>query len=385
MAGPQQSGFDVNAARSAGYSDDEILQHLTETRNYDVNSALQSGYSKSDVINYLSGSQPTPPKSFWTKVKEAVAPRAYNQVSGFVPRQQGTPEELPGVFEGHPENMAGFVDMSGGEMVRGAKDIAQGNIAKGGHRIIQGAGAATVPLLPFLGPTVAVNPALALRVAAGGVGGSFIGQKGAEAFGATPDQQALAGDIGGLVGGYGAGKLPSFLSKVNPSALKAGAGQAFNAVRDIAGSNAVDVEGAGQAALSAKELQDVGRTMPRTMQKFLQRVTAPDAEPLTYKEARDFYSAASEISANERNNLTPAMQKALNDYRRALGGAIQQTADNAGVGTQYGQAMTDYAKAKRLEDTWGTVWGVTKKRIIPAALGGGAAAAGYKIYKDFAE
>src|SRR5438270_40577 len=48
-------GFDVNAARQAGYSDDEILSHLTQTRNFDVNSAIQSGYSKAAIINHLSG------------------------------------------------------------------------------------------------------------------------------------------------------------------------------------------------------------------------------------------------------------------------------------------------------------------------------------------
>src|SRR5262249_12322137 len=47
-------GFDINAARQAGYSDDEILAHLTQTRNFDVNRAVSSGYSKDEIINYLS-------------------------------------------------------------------------------------------------------------------------------------------------------------------------------------------------------------------------------------------------------------------------------------------------------------------------------------------
>ena len=60
MADPQQqSGFDVNAARQAGYSDDEILGHLTQTRNFDVNGALSAGYSKADIIDHLS-STPSP-------------------------------------------------------------------------------------------------------------------------------------------------------------------------------------------------------------------------------------------------------------------------------------------------------------------------------------
>jgi hypothetical protein len=55
MPGPQQSGFDVNAARQAGYSDDEILSHLTQTRSYDIGGALKAGYSKGEIIDHLSG------------------------------------------------------------------------------------------------------------------------------------------------------------------------------------------------------------------------------------------------------------------------------------------------------------------------------------------
>ena len=50
------AGFDVNAARQAGYSDDEILAHLTATRSFDVSGAMKSGYSKPEVIDYLSTS-----------------------------------------------------------------------------------------------------------------------------------------------------------------------------------------------------------------------------------------------------------------------------------------------------------------------------------------
>ena len=47
-------GFDLSAARKAGYSDDEILKHLTETRKFDIAGALNAGYSKSDIISYLA-------------------------------------------------------------------------------------------------------------------------------------------------------------------------------------------------------------------------------------------------------------------------------------------------------------------------------------------
>ena len=46
--------FDVNQARQSGYTDDEILQHLTQTRSFDISNAQKSGYSKSEIIDYLS-------------------------------------------------------------------------------------------------------------------------------------------------------------------------------------------------------------------------------------------------------------------------------------------------------------------------------------------
>jgi len=214
-------------------------------------------------------------------------------------------------------------------------------------------------------------------------------QKGAELLGANPEQAQFAGDLGGIAGGYGAAKLPSFLSGFGPSALKAGAGASLNAAADVAGANPVDVEGAGQSALDALDKSAVGRRMPRTMQRFLQRVAAPDAEPLTYDEAREFYQAAGELSANERNGLTPSMQRLLNQFKSQLGSAIQQTADNAGVGSQYAQGMTDYAKARRLEDTWETVWDATKKNLLPGLIKGLGVGAGgtaaYGIYKAVAK
>src|SRR5262249_24720468 len=118
---------------------------------------------------------------------------------------------------------------------------------------------------------------------------------------------------------------------------------------------------------------------------FIQRVTVPNADPLTYDEAREFYQAAGELSANERNGLTPSMQRLLDSYRAQLGQAIQQTADNAGVGTEYGRAMQGYAKAKRLEDTWDTIWDATKKNLVPGLIKGLGVGAGgtaaYGVYR----
>ncbi len=48
--------FNVDAARKAGYSDDEILSHLTTSRKFDIAGALNGGYSKPEIIQHLSSS-----------------------------------------------------------------------------------------------------------------------------------------------------------------------------------------------------------------------------------------------------------------------------------------------------------------------------------------
>jgi len=46
--------FDVDAARKAGASDDDILNYLNHDRSYDTSAALQSGASKAQIIEYLA-------------------------------------------------------------------------------------------------------------------------------------------------------------------------------------------------------------------------------------------------------------------------------------------------------------------------------------------
>lgn len=47
-------GFDVKAARQAGYSDSEIAAHLAEDQNFDLAGATQAGYTPEEIINELA-------------------------------------------------------------------------------------------------------------------------------------------------------------------------------------------------------------------------------------------------------------------------------------------------------------------------------------------
>jgi len=61
--------FDVAGARKAGYSDAEILTHLTSTRKFDVAGARKSGYNDTEIIDYLSKSKaPTKQSSVFSSI-----------------------------------------------------------------------------------------------------------------------------------------------------------------------------------------------------------------------------------------------------------------------------------------------------------------------------
>ena len=49
--------FDVAAARSEGYSDQEIAEHLAKSKGYDLPNALKEGYTPAQVIEHLAGTK----------------------------------------------------------------------------------------------------------------------------------------------------------------------------------------------------------------------------------------------------------------------------------------------------------------------------------------
>lgn len=48
-------GFDIEGARKAGYSDDEIMKGLADEQKFDIDGALKSGYSKQEILDHLTG------------------------------------------------------------------------------------------------------------------------------------------------------------------------------------------------------------------------------------------------------------------------------------------------------------------------------------------
>ncbi len=55
---PRSTGFDVEGAKKAGYSDAEIANHLAAEAGFDAAAARKAGYSDQDLISHLSASAP---------------------------------------------------------------------------------------------------------------------------------------------------------------------------------------------------------------------------------------------------------------------------------------------------------------------------------------
>jgi hypothetical protein len=105
-----------------------------------------------------------------------------------------------------------------------------------------------------------------------------------------------------------------------PSEARAGAAfdQVMGAVRNVP----IDVAAPGQVALNIQQLAKAGGAMPKVVRDFLNRVTDPKQPPLTFEPARDFYSNASRLSADEFDGLTPNMKRQVGNFRDALDNSL---------------------------------------------------------------
>lgn len=63
--------FDLDGARKAGYSDDEIIDYLSKQNRFDASGALKSGYQKDEVINHLMSIETMPKEQEW-KFKDGI-------------------------------------------------------------------------------------------------------------------------------------------------------------------------------------------------------------------------------------------------------------------------------------------------------------------------
>jgi hypothetical protein len=126
-------------------------------------------------------------------------------------------------------------------------------------------------------------------------------------------------------------------------------------------------------------------TMPPcgvNLNKFLNRITSPKFGPLTYEEARDYYSLIGNLSANEKMNLPSMVKRDVDTMLAGLKTDVGNAADQVGRGADYYSAMNQYRQGAQLQDLkQGAKDAVVGPIVKGAAYGIGGTAAGGAAYK----
>lgn len=88
--------FDIQGARAAGYSDNEIANHLATESKFDIDNARKSGYSDQEIIKYLSE-----PRTTNDRIPVSKAERAFSggQQQAPTAREPSLAERLLGTGE----------------------------------------------------------------------------------------------------------------------------------------------------------------------------------------------------------------------------------------------------------------------------------------------
>jgi hypothetical protein len=172
-----------------------------------------------------------------------------------------------------------------------------------------------------------------------------------------------------FTGGKAATESGVTAGDLNPFPSRARAGETFAAVKESAGNIPIDVNAPGEVALRTQQLASSGGSMPKVVRDFIRRVTDPEAGPLTYSEARDFYSNATRLSADEFNRLTPVMKKQVGEFTSSLNDSITGAAAEAGKKAEYLDAMGEYAAASRWRNRAAMLGKVAAKTLPYVAAG----------------
>jgi len=238
----------------------------------------------------------------------------------------------------------------------GAKQIAQGNVARGAHTILKAGGEA---LAPLAFPALVAAPVATLAGAAGSLAGAGIARYGAGKAGLTPDQQDVAGDVGAIVGGGFGGKFGEAL----PQRGRAAAG--LNEVRSAAENIPVRTKDIQSVVGEIKYDKAHGGFMPGPVQALVDRLDDPTAKPLNYGELKDFQKNISRLSRNERGSMTADTARLVGKLNESLKVSLEDAASVVGKGQQFRDAMEEYHQAMVLR-------GFTKtaiKQALKAAAG----------------
>lgn len=225
---------------------------------------------------------------------------------------------------------------------------------------------------------VGLGPPLAGPLVSAIVGGGQTTQQAIQQ--GKPVKDALEQGAGTAAMSYGGAKL---IGGVFDYISKAGAAsKIFQSLDSTIGKEPVDVTAPGAVGDKIMTLGQRGGTIPKVVRNFMQRVTDPDQGPMTYSEARDFYSNATKLSADEFKRLNDVQKFWIGKFTHDLGASIAQTADRNGMLPDYATAMQGAINKGSMSRAGGTAASYTGKTIGRAVGDAAAVGAGYTVLKQ---
>lgn len=183
----------------------------------------------------------------------------------------------------------------------------------------------------------------------------------------------------------GAGKVAQVVSDLTPAGRAAKAVNLFKDIESKIGEHTVSMtDELGNALSEIKEGIDTGLNAPSVVNKFVTRIADTEQPPLTYAEARKFYSNMGDLATSEKMAANSKMQRLIFQVQKALGNAISTTAEQGGKLQQYRDAMKGFAGAMTAQDRVDMAKSLATKAAGTAALGA-TGYAGYRGLKDILE
>lgn len=151
----------------------------------------------------------------------------------------------------------------------------------------------------------------------------------------------------------------------------------FKSAMSAAKAVPIDLSAPGDVALRIADLAQRGGGTnwgPPPVRQFIQWATDPKKPAMTYEVARDFASNISRLSAKDLASIPPTMMREIGNLRVTLNKSVADAAGVAGKGIEHAQAMTEYAKAKRIQGVLEDI-AAGAQRAVPY-IGAGAAFGG---------
>ncbi len=154
-------GFDVEGARKAGYSDEEIAEHLATRSKFDLDGAKSAGYSPGEVIAHLVGKAPIKQEpGVAEKVGKAVVGAGETALTALTGATGGTVGMLLGGANQMGADVAGLVREGASykptqsveeAATKGASMFTYAPRTDAGQEMAEGLGAAAQNLIPVAG------------------------------------------------------------------------------------------------------------------------------------------------------------------------------------------------------------------------------------------